>query len=388
MTAGTARKTERLDLIVLGAGPAGAAAAMTAAQAGLRVALVDKERFPRNKLCGGGITGRALGHYRRIFGGDLPDVPLERRDSFSFYAFGRDLGTTQDAPPLHLGMRYQLDDALVRAAISAGALDFTGQTGALDPGHPALDLADVRLEAPLLIAADGVNSPTARALFGQAFDRQTIGFALEVELPGPAPDRPLRIDFGAADWGYGWQFPKPQGTTIGLGGVQSRNTDMKAALRRYLMVLDVAEPLKVKGQFLPFGDFRRTPGKGNILLAGDAAGLVDPITGEGIAHALDSGARAAQAAIRALRSGRPHTALADYTRALTPIHRGLRHAGLLRNLMFRETLRPAFIRSFQSSRSLRGDYLRLIAGETDYGPLMRKMTARLPGFAWRAMSGS
>ncbi len=361
---------------------------MTAAMAGLRVALVDKARFPRNKLCGGGITGRAISHYRRIFGADLPDVPLEQRNSFTFHAFGRDLGTSHDAPPLHLGMRFQLDEALVRAALAAGALDFTGRTGNLDPAHPALDFPDLRLEAPLLIAADGVNSPAARQLFGQAFDPRTIGFALEVELPGAAPDRPLRIDFGAADWGYGWQFPKPQGTTIGVGGVQARNADMKASLRRYMMMLDVGEPLKVKGQFLPFGDFRRIPGKGNILLAGDAAGLVDPITGEGIAHALDSGARAAEAAIMALRSGQPETALVAYTRALQPIHRGLRHARLLRNLMFRESLRPAFIRSFQKSRTLRGDYLKLIAGETDYGPLMRKMTARLPGFAWRAMSGS
>lgn len=388
MKTAAARRTERLDLIVLGAGPAGAAAAVTAAGAGLRVALIDKARFPRNKLCGGGITGRAIGHYRRIFGGDLPDVPLERRDSFTFHAFGRDLGTSHGAPPLHLGMRFQLDEALVRAALAAGAQDYTGRTGSLDARHPAFDFPDIRLEAPLLIAADGVNSPTAKHLFGHPFDRQSIGFALEVELPGPAPERPLRIDFGAADWGYGWQFPKPDGTTIGVGGIQSRNSDMKAALHRYLMMLDVGAPPRVKGQFLPFGDFRRVPGKGNILLAGDAAGLVDPITGEGIAHALDSGALAATAAIEALRSGRPETALAGYTSALRPIHRGLRHAGLLRNLMFRESLRPAFIRSFQNSRTLRGDYLRLIAGETDYGPLMRKMTARLPGFAWRAVRGS
>ncbi|MCR9273051.1 MULTISPECIES: geranylgeranyl reductase family protein [Mameliella] len=388
MTGGRAQASGRFDLIVLGAGPAGSAAAMSAIQAGLRVALVDKARFPRNKLCGGGLTGRAISRYRQTFGGTLPPVPLERRDMFTFHAYGQPLGDSRDAPPLHLGMRYELDAALVEQALAAGAVDFTGQSGRLDPDGPALDLPGGRIEAPLMIAADGVNSPTARTLFGAAFDRARIGFALEVEHPGTDPDRPLRIDFGAADWGYGWQFPKPRGTTVGLGGVMSRNANMKAGLARYLDQLGLPDTLPVKGQFLPFGDFRAVPGKGRILLAGDAAGLVDPITGEGIAHALDSGALAARAACRALEDAAPDKALAAYTNDLRPIHRGLRHARLLRNLMFRETLRPAFIRSFRSSRTLRGEYLRMMAGETDYGPLMQKMAARLPGFAWRAVSGT
>lgn len=388
MISSRARRTQRFDLIVLGAGPAGAAAAITAANAGLRVALVDKARFPRNKLCGGGLTGRAMLHYRRIFGGHIPDVPLERRDEFAFYAFGQDLGPTRRAPPIHLGMRYQLDDALVKQAVQSGATDFTGQTGAVDADHPAIDLKHVRIEATLLIAADGVNSPTARTLFGAAFDQDQIGFALEVERPGTNPDLPLRIDFGAANWGYGWQFPKAEGTTIGVGGVHSRNGNMKAALHRYLNVLGVPDDQPIKGQFLPFGDFRKIPGKGRILLAGDAAGLVDPITGEGIAHALDSGALAAQAASAALARGAPDSALQGYVDALQPIHSGLKHARLLRNIMFRPALRPAFIRSFRNSRTLRADYLRLLAGETDYGPLMRKTAARMPSFAWRALRGA
>ena len=387
MTTAAARPTGQFDVIVLGAGPAGASAAVTAAQSGLSVALVDKALFPRDKLCGGGLTGRAISNFARVFGDALPSIPLERRDNFSFHAFGQDLGPSKDAPPLHLCMRFELDAALVAKAFESGAADFTGQAATLDPGGPAVDLPDQRLEAPLLIAADGVNSPTARALFGSAFDKARIGFALEVERPGVAPDRPLRIDFGAADWGYGWQFPKTRGTTIGVGGVLARNEDMKSALRRYLDALDVPDSLPVKGQFLPFGDFREIPGQGRILLVGDAAGLVDPITGEGIAHAIDSGALAAIAAHRAIREGTPDKALRIYTDSLKPIHRGLRHASRLRHLMFRPALRPAFIRSFRNSRSLRAEYLRLMAGQTEYGALMRKMVTRLPGFALRAVSG-
>lgn len=388
MTKTLTRETRRFDLIVIGAGPAGASAAITAAKSGLHVALVDRTRFPRDKLCGGGLTGRAITLYNRVFDTPLPPVPLERRDKFAFHAFGQSLGETSDAPPLHLCMRFELDAELVRMAFEHGAVDFTGQSGTLDPNEPAFDLSDQRLVAPLLIAADGVNSTTARTLFGCAYDKTQIGFALEVERSGVDPDRPLRIDFGAADWGYGWQFPKTRGTTIGVGGVLARNPDMKGALRRYMDALDVPETLPIKGQFLPFGDFRPTPGKGRILLAGDAAGLVDPITGEGIAHAIDSGALAAEAVRQALANGTPDRALLSYRASLQPIHRGLRHARLLRNLMFRETLRPAFFRSFRQSRTLRREYLRLMAGETEYGALTRKMAARLPGFAWRAVTGT
>ncbi|EBA08475.1 geranylgeranyl reductase family protein [Sagittula stellata] len=379
--------TQTVDLIVIGAGPSGAACARTAAKAGLAVALVDKQRFPRDKLCGGGLTGRAVRHYARIFDRALPDIPLTCRDRFRFFAFGEDLGGGEKAPPIHLIMRRDFDATLVADALSAGAGDFTGRTGRLDPAGPAVDLPGVRLTAPLIVAADGVNSPIARLLFGAAFDRERIGFALEVEQPGNAADVPLRIDFGAADWGYGWQFPKTGGTTVGVGGIMARNADMKAALRGYLESLGIADGLPVKGQFLPFGDFRKTPGAGRILLAGDAAGLVDPITGEGIGHALHSGELAGLAVVRALSSGQPDKALAHYRQSLRPLHTGLRQARVLRQLMFRERLRPAFISGFRRSRSLRREYLRLLAGETEYGEIMRAMALRMPGFAWRALRG-
>ncbi|MEQ5872007.1 geranylgeranyl reductase family protein [Sagittula sp. NFXS13] len=381
----TGRPTRSFDLIVIGAGPAGTAAACTALRNGLRTALIDKHDFPRDKLCGGGLTGRAIGHYARIFGKTMPEIPLEKRKSFEFYAFGQNLEAGEDAPPIHLCMRHDLDAYLVRLAVEAGVEDFTGQSGTLDLDATAVDLPKIRLVAPVIIAADGVNSPTAKLLFGEAFDRKQIGFALEVERPGPATDVPLRIDFGAAEWGYGWQFPKTGGTTIGVGGVMHRNADMKAKMAAYLEQLGVTEPLKVKGQFLPFGGFRATPGKGCVLLAGDAAGLVDPITGEGIAHAMRSGELAGIAVAQALANQAPQSALKRYKRSLKPIHSSLKQARVLRQIMFREALRPTFIQSFRRSKTLKSEYLRLLAGETEYGAIMRQMVIRAPGFALRAL---
>ena len=369
---------ERFDVIVIGAGPAGSAAAAVAARGGLSVALIDKARFPRNKLCGGGLTGRALRYCSDAFGQHVPDAPLRRCDDIRFFAFGHDLGVIRDAPPLHLTMRRDLDAALLRRALDAGATDLTGRTPVqVDPDLAEVRLGDTTLRADVLIAADGVNSPVARQVFGRAFDRNRIGFALEIEHPDPGFGDGLRIDFGAAQWGYGWQFPKACGTTIGLGGVLHRNADMRAALATYLADLGVTEDIRVQGQFLPFGQDRRPAAHGRTLFAGDAAGLVDPITGEGIAYAIRSGQNAAETALAA-RHLSSRALRRDYAARLRPIHQAIRHARLIRPLLFTPRLQSAFVRAFRGSNTLRRDYLRLLNGDLEYPGLTRALLARLP----------
>jgi len=379
----------RFDVVVVGAGPAGAAAAVTAARAGLRVALADRHRFPRDKLCGGLVTGRARGHYAAIFGHPMPFTAEACSTTVDFHFNGRPAGVVADAPPLCGTMRREMDAMLCAQALAAGAADFTGRgvTG-VDTQASEVVLDGARLGYRVLIGADGVNSAVARALFGQPFDRAHIGFGLEIEAPGaPPPDAPVRIDLGAARWGYGWAFPKRETTTVGVGGLLSENPDLKRDMAAYcnLLGIDTAS-LRVKGQFLPFGDVRRVPGRGTVLLAGDAAGLVDPITGEGIGHAMASGDMAARAAIRALAEGRPARALRHYRRALIPLHRSLRMARLLRPLLFSRALEPAFARAFTSSTTLRHDFLRLMAGEVEYGTILWRVTRRLPRLARMAIA--
>ncbi|MCQ0092222.1 geranylgeranyl reductase family protein [Roseovarius sp. M141] len=379
------RAPQSFDVLIIGAGPSGAAAAMTARRAGLSTALIDKAAFPRAKLCGGLVTGRARTQYREIFGGELdPDLFQPHRE-IAFYADGTQLGAVERTPTLYLTMRWDMDAHLLDLALAEGVADFTGRRiDQIDTETPSVTLEDgTLLSGQILIGADGVNSAVARALFGRAFDPARIGFALEIEAPaGPASDM-IRIDFDAASWGYGWRFPKTRSTTIGVGGLQTPNPDIKARLSAYRAALGNDGPCPVKGHFLPFGDFRRMPGRDRVLLAGDAAGLVDPITGEGIAHALQSGAAAGAAAAAAIASGRPHTALPRYRRALRPLHRGLRMAVCLRPLIFAPRLNPLFCHAFARSSVLKGAYLRLLAGEVEYPGLCLLVLRRLPGTALR-----
>ena len=373
------------DLIIIGAGPAGSAAAMTARRAGLSAALIDKAKFPRDKLCGGLVTGRARTQYRETFGGDLDPALFQAHNQIAFHAGDVRLGEIQKTPTLYLTMRRDMDAHLLGLALAAGAKDFTGQRVAqINTENPTVTLDDgTVLTGKILIGADGVNSIVARALFGRAFDPARIGFALEVEAPpGPATNT-IRIDFDAASWGYGWRFPKAGSTTIGVGGLQAPNPDMKAQLAKYRAALDDDASCPVKGHFLPFGDFKRMPGRGRVLLVGDAAGLVDPITGEGIAHALQSGAAAGIAAANAIADGKPQSALRRYRTALRPLHRGLRMAGWLRPLIFEPRLNPLFRRAFGQSSVVKGAYLRLLAGDVEYPGLCLLVLRRLPGAALR-----
>ena len=372
------------DLIVIGSGPAGAAAARVAALAGLRVALVDRSAFPRDKLCGGGVTGRSMRYLAEIF--DLaptPDLFLPT-NQFRLAFEGRRIGGQDDAPTLHMTMRHAFDAELHARAVAAGAdVIAPARITAIDTGSPTVTLADGRvLQAPVMIGADGANSGVARALFGRPFDPAQIGFGLEVELDRDlTPDNTTEIDLGAANWGYGWVFPKNGSITLGVGGVHLRNPDMKAHFTRYLHQhaphLADSGKLRCKGAFLPFGAYRKEPGRGSVLLAGDSAGLVDPITGEGIAWAMKSGAYAGQAVVAALSAGRPDRAMPLYRAELRYIHREMDAARRIRALIYSRPVRPHFPRAVQRHPAMSRGYLRLLAGEMDYADLGPKVLLRL-----------
>ena len=381
----------QFDLIIIGSGPAGSASAMTAAAAGLSVALLDKSAFPRDKLCGGGVTGRAARYMHEIFG-LAPDSDLFLvSDRFRLACDGQVITSQDNIPPIHMTMRQAFDARLHSMAVAAGAQVFAPvRITALDPANATVTLADGRrLQAALLIGADGANSLVARAIFGRAFDPARIGFGLEVELDRDLfPDITTEIDLGAADWGYGWVFPKHGSVTLGVGGIHARNPDMRAHFMRYL-ARHVPEGRKVgsvrcKGAFLPFGTYRKTPGAGRVLLAGDAAGLVDPITGEGIGWAMRSGQFAGAAAVAALAAGRPDTALATYQRRLAYIHREMDAARRIRALIYARPVKGIFPRTVARYPSLSSAYLRLLAGDMDYADLGARVLFRLA----RRMGGS
>jgi menaquinone-9 beta-reductase len=368
------------DVVVLGAGPAGAAAAITAARAGLRVALVDRARFPRDKLCGGGLTGRAVDTMGRVF--DLSPDPgrsLTARH-VRIVAGGRVIGDWPEAPPLTMIMRRDFDAMLLAAALDAGAEDMTGcRALSVDASAPAVVLEDGRrLATRVLVGADGAAGITARALHGRPHDPATVGFALEVEAPA-RPGAAVEIDLAAAVGGYGWAFPKQGSLTVGLGGVHLRNPDLKARLATYA-ARHGATGLRCKGAFIPTG--RVIAGRGAVLLAGDAAGCVDPVTGEGIAWAMETGHLAGLAAIAAIAAGAPGTAAARHWRTMAMVRKEMARARLLARIVHSPAIQPRCLRMLAASPRLQARFLALLDGQTDYADLgLRSLWRILRGLA-------
>ena len=365
------------DIVVLGAGPAGTATAMRARDRGLRVLVIDKAVFPRPKLCGAGITPRAQKALADVFAVRLPEEMRLASRKMGFTWEGEALAAFEGPFDFLYTYREVFDHWLLRLAEAAGAevRQGTRVTALLDQEN-ALVLQDgTRVGYRVLVGADGVASPVAKHLFGKAFDTDTIGFAYEAEVPAACDDQAaMTIDFGIVRWGYGWNFPKSTSRTIGVVSIRGVEQDLRAAMDGYLRQegFDPSE-VTVKGAHIPFGDYRDRPGRGNVLLVGDAAGFVDAITGEGIALALESGAHAAEAAAQVIAEGRIQRADRAYALRVRPIQADLDRVRRLRRIAYGAATRGLFKEKLRTSTRLREALFDVVSGQASYGEIERRM---------------
>ena len=293
------------DAIVVGAGPAGCAAAYDLAAAGRRVLLVDRAAFPRAKACAGALTMKAVHALR------YPIDPVVRRWERSIAleeAAAQTVTVGRRAPVCAMTVREELDSYCLEQTRARGA-QFQQVPGIAGLEQQAdrvtLRMADGGLlQARFVLGADGVHSQV-RALATDASWFRT-GFALEANVPyATAEERfPLTFDFAPVARGYGWLFPRDTHVNVGLY-VESAAGDRldRTALERYIAQRCGAGRASSQpvGQFLGLGAAGYRPAADTrVLLAGDAAGFVDPLTGEGIYGAIRSGQAAAAAVHSAL----------------------------------------------------------------------------------------
>ena len=282
--------SEMWDVIVVGAGPAGSTSAYLLAKSGLSVLLLDKREFPRPKPCGGGITMKAAELLERI-GIDWGPVEKIHRE-VEVRGFGEEI--VVEAPPGEFAVatvrRELFDKTLLDHALSEGAEFRRALVRHVDlDGGVVVDANGDRLKAKYIIGADGAASTVASASgLRCCLGREDL--ILAIEGKGPKLDR-LTFFMDAAPMGYGWIFPLKEGSNAGVGGLATHSQEITRSFERFASAHDVR---KVGSWIIPVGGHSRPIGRGRVLLIGDAAGLADPLTGEGIYFALVSAQKAAE----------------------------------------------------------------------------------------------
>jgi menaquinone-9 beta-reductase len=398
------RPGDQADVIVVGAGPAGSTTAYYLAQAGLDVLLLEKSRFPREKVCGDGLTPRGVkalvamgisvseqdGWVRnkglRVVGaGKRMELPWPELSSYPGYGLVRP--------------RTDLDQMLARRAQQAGARLLEGVTVT----GPVLDDRTGRITGVVAKAADGDGERTYRARVIVAADGNSSRLSVSMGLR-KRDDRPLGVavrtyyrsprhdDDYLESWldlwdgdrllpGYGWIFGMGDGTSnVGLGLMNTSaafgHTDYHGLLHKWLAGMPAEwgfteenRTQPIRGAALPMG-FNRTPHYyQGLLLVGDAGGMVNPFNGEGIAYAMESGeilARTTAQALARARRSETERVLAGYPRALNQAYGGYYAAG---RVFVKAIGRPGLMRfatkHSMSRPALMGFALKLLANLTD-----------------------
>jgi geranylgeranyl reductase family protein len=400
--AGQRRPADQADVIVVGAGPAGSTTAFYLAQAGLDVLLLEKSRFPREKVCGDGLTPRGVralvamgisvseedGWVRnkglRVIGaGQRMELPWPELSSYPGYGLVRP--------------RTDLDQMLARRAEQAGArllegVTVTGpvrddRTGRITGVTAKTAEGERTYRARVVVAADGNSSRLSVSMGLRKRDDRPLGVAVRTYYRSPRHDDDYLeswLDLWDGDRllpGYGWIFGMGDGTSnVGLGLMNTSaafgHTDYHGLLHKWLAGMPAewgfteenrTEP--IRGAALPMG-FNRTPHYyQGLLLVGDAGGMVNPFNGEGIAYAMESGeilARTVAQALARARRAETERVLAGYPKALSQAYGGYYAAG---RVFVKAIGRPGLMRfatkHSMSRPALMGFALKVLANLTD-----------------------
>ncbi|NET50919.1 MAG: geranylgeranyl reductase family protein [Merismopedia sp. SIO2A8] len=368
------------DCIVVGAGPAGGAAAYHLAKRGVSVLVLEKELLPRYKPCGGGVSPQVAQWFDFDFS---PAISI--KTTTIQYTWNMDdpvVVDMDDIEPIWMVRRDVFDHFLVQQAQRQGAelqmntavtgIEFKGDRWHVNTTHGSV-------EAHYLIAADGAKGPMARWL-GFKQRKRTLAGALEIETPATDAHAAF-FEFGMVQNGYIWNFPKADGYSLGIGTFQSggkKKQDFKAILAQYATMfgVDWADVTQQHGHPICLWNGHQDLHTQQAVLAGDTACVVDPFTAEGIRPSIFTGIKAADAIHGAL--GGDTQALERYSQIVQEeLGQDFVWAKRLADVFYRVPQVAYKVGVKQSSGTKR--MVRLLSGELRYRDVIHRAIAKLGG---------
>ncbi len=372
------------DVIVIGLGPAGAAAAHDLGQAGLRVLALEKARHPRPKPCGGSLSLRV----ERLLGLDILELVERVIHGVLLTLRGQEpVSVWSRQPVAYLVTRHRFDTFLAERARKAEVEIREGERviRVNEYKDRALVVTDREVyHGRVVIGADGARSAVARSLGLQP--KRLMAAALDGEIWTRPPwsigrGDQVRMDFGSIPGGYAWAFPKADHMSVGVGGFGKKVRSPKPYYHQFLCregIQDVIDQERRSGWVLPI----HRQGLGRLtgcrtMLVGDAGALVEAFVGEGIYYAIRSGQLAAEAVVEGLAAGDDPPGLQRYEAAVRrEIGRELDAAAKIGFVVYAF---PGFAyRMMQRRPGIIGNYFRVLRGEGTFVELWRR---------WRMVAG-
>ncbi|MFW9824838.1 MAG: geranylgeranyl reductase family protein [Candidatus Thorarchaeota archaeon] len=337
----------KYDVVIVGSGPAGSTAGYCLALQGLDVLILEKEKHPREKICGGALTEKTIALNKEVFGDGCDKLKEMNIIDYSSHEYeiilknGENKKRSSDNGYYFI-KRKTYDNYLVEKALDKGISmienNKVDKLNIRDKIIPTKNCTDIKYD--YLISADGVNSIIRNKYFFNNINElkewyYNIGIGMQIiidrENISPQIYHP-QMYFSEIKEGYAWVFPNKTHMIIGLGGSLKDNRDIKEKFFKFLNNFELKKKPKIVSALLPFGFYLDNLVKNDILLTGDSAGLANPFTGEGIFYAQKSGLLAAESIIQDISEG---NSLSSYSeRIKTEITSTFQFSTILRMIYF------------------------------------------------------
>ena len=374
---------QQYDVIIVGAGPAGAIASKTCAEKGLSTLLLEKKTIPRFKLCGGAVSISALSHLDFGIKKDL----IERECYGERVHFrNHQIEVRRKTRRAILVSRDKFDAYIVSKAVDVGVVlheEEKATSITQNQSKVVVETTKEKYNAKVVIGADGVNSIVSKQV-REPYRPNELALGITAEIPATNEevdeyiDNAIDIHYGITKFGYGWVFPKEKHFSVGVAGILPLMKTPRNIFMTFLKKLGFSTDVVTHAHLIPSGGYEREVCSDRIILVGDAAGFVDPFYGEGIKYAFISGKLAAERIVESNENDDfSKFALDTYKRSCyKSFGANLEYSLRLTRLMNKYP--GIFFRLLSSDKKVLDKGFEIVAGRMEYKEYMRWLVPRVP----------